>query len=211
MGLDDYRRPQKKNDFIAEFKKKRSESGIVFFDLAAKESVGQFGEFIGGTSRSLNRQSSPSWRMSLRSKRNNSRSCSRRSWSTRRQPSGSSEREKPVKALGFFLEPPSISQKFDQLEGSAWTAFLASRAKALGLTLGASAAQFLCAVYQGNAWGLVTELQKLSGWALPKAVIEKGDLDAFDLEAAPNYWALLNGLKSADPKARLYALEKCSP
>jgi hypothetical protein len=62
----------------------------------------------------------------------------------------------------------------------------------------------------------VTELQKLSGFAPGTAknsaaagnMIDKKDLDTFDLEVAPNYWGLLNGLKSFDVKNRLYSFEK---
>jgi hypothetical protein len=49
------------------------------------------------------------------------------------------------------------------------------------------------------------DLEKLSALGV---LIDKKDLDKYDLEAAPNYWALLNGLKSSDVKNRLYALEK---
>jgi hypothetical protein len=38
-------------------------------------------------------------------------------------------------------------------------------------------------------------------------VIDKKDLDVFDFEVAPNYWGLINGLKSFDIKNRLYAFE----
>ena len=39
------------------------------------------------------------------------------------------------------------------------------------------------------------------------ALIDKKDLDVFDFEVAPNYWGLMNGLKSFDIKNRLYAFE----
>jgi DNA polymerase III delta subunit len=106
------------------------------------------------------------------------------------------------------------------LESSAWISFILAEAKRLGLALDAPAAQFLATVYQGNSWALVTELQKLSSWRVTTsdvaatsdvslhAKIGKSDLDQFDLEAAPNYWALLNALKSSDPKNRLLAFER---
>jgi hypothetical protein len=79
----------------------------------------------------------------------------------------------------------------------------------------------LATIYAGNSWALVTELEKLSALKAGgaeahtagrtgsgAATIEKKDLDALDLEAAPDYWALLNGMKSFDVRTRLYALEK---
>ena len=80
-----------------------------------------------------------------------------------------------------------------------------------------AATQFLGTVYQGNSWALVTELEKLRALktaggvgaaAGAAAIVQKSDLDALDLEAAPNYWALLNGMKSYDARTRLFALEK---
>jgi DNA polymerase III delta subunit len=61
-------------------------------------------------------------------------------------------------------------------------------------------------VYGGNTWGLITEIEKLAGFK-NGAVIDKKDLDVFDLEVAPNYWGLINGLKNYDIKNRLYAFE----
>jgi DNA polymerase III delta subunit len=210
-GPDDYRRLQKKKNFIAEFIKKRSESGVAVFDFAEKEAVGRFEEFIANQS-----LFEPAKFVAIE----NAFEVEAKQLAKLLKPLAEhklvtvllSEREKPVKALGFLIEPPSLFQKFEQLEGPSWVVFLVAHAKTLGLTLGASAAQFLAAVYQGNTWGLVTELQKLSSWppSAPssKSAVERSDLDAFDLEAAPNYWAILNALKSADPKMRLYALEK---
>jgi DNA polymerase III delta subunit len=120
-----------------------------------------------------------------------------------------SERDKPVKALGFLIEKPSLSQKFENLEGAELLAFTNEQAKKFDLKLGTTAAQFLATVYAGNSWALVTELEKLSAFASTKGhAIEKNDLDAFDLEAAPNYWGLLNGMKSPDGRIRLATLEK---
>jgi DNA polymerase III delta subunit len=116
-----------------------------------------------------------------------------------------SERGKPVKALGFFLEKPAIFQEFKQLEEPLFTSFIIAEAKKIGLTVSSSAAHFLGTVYQGNTWTLVTELEKIVSL---KKTIDKKDLDVLDLEVAPNYWALMNGLKSSDARVRLATLEK---
>jgi DNA polymerase III delta subunit len=115
-----------------------------------------------------------------------------------------------VKALAFLAEKPSIAQKFDDLEGAEWIGFINSEAKKSDITLAAPAAQFLGTVYQGNSWALITEIQKLGAWRTGSnaKAITKADLDEFDFEVAPNYWGLLNGLKSFDGKARLSALEQ---
>jgi DNA polymerase III delta subunit len=117
------------------------------------------------------------------------------------------EKDKPVKALAFLLDKPTISQKFEQLTGAELLSFIKTEAKNNEVNLADSAAQFLATVYEGSTWALITEIQKLSGFKNGK-LIEKKDLEVFDLEVAPNYWGLLNGLKSYDIKNRLYSFEK---
>jgi DNA polymerase III delta subunit len=110
-----------------------------------------------------------------------------------------------------LLDKPTISQKFETLAGAELIAFIAAEAKENGVKLTTSAAQFLASVYGSDTWGLVTELQKLGGFGVgadgAAKTIDKKDLDVFDLEVAPNYWGLMNGLKSFDIKNRLFAFE----
>jgi DNA polymerase III delta subunit len=210
-GPDDYRRAQKKRDLIAEFQKKRSDLGMRSFDLLAKDWRDEFQEF--SRSGSL----FESARLAIFE---NAFELEPKMLKGIVEPFITdksitillSEHDKPLKAVSFLLEKPVISQKFENMEGAEWINFVASEAKKQGTKLTASAAQFLATVYQGNSWALATELQKLSGYkngtpAQP-GVIDKKDLDAFDLEAAPDYWMLLNGLKSFDIRARLGTLEK---
>jgi DNA polymerase III delta subunit len=124
------------------------------------------------------------------------------------------EKDKPVKALAFLLEKPVLAQKFEQLADAEWTAFIQAEAKKNGVALTPAAAQFLGTIYDGDTWGLITEIEKLRGFKSGKVganaasgAIDKKDLDIFDFEVAPNYWGLINGLKSFDIKNRLYAFE----
>ncbi len=212
-GSDDYRRSQKKRDLIAEFKKKHSALGLATFDFEKKDAATALAEFARNQSifetaklailenvfeefsgvarvKELAKILQPFLEGGVASKSVTILLA---------------ERDKPVKALAFLAEKPAIFQKFENLEGAAWEQFIAAEAKKLGMALATDAVRFLATIYAGNAWALVTELQKLSGL---KSSITKADLDTFDLEAAPNYWALLNGVKSPDLRARLYALEK---
>jgi DNA polymerase III delta subunit len=81
-----------------------------------------------------------------------------------------------------------------------------AEAKRKDMRLTLAAAQFLGTVYDGNTWGLMTEIEKLRGFK-SGGVVDKKDLDIFDFEVAPNYWGLINGLKNYDIKNRLYAFE----
>lgn len=213
FGPDDYRRFRKKTDLISEFTKKRSSLGLRSFDFELDGELKQFGEFVA------NQSIFGSAKLALIA---NAFEVEAKELAKLLKPLAArkdvtvliSERDKPVKALGFLIEEPSFFQKFENLEGSAWIELINKEAKDFDLALDLPAAQFLAAVYQGNAWALVTELQKLSSWGAsssfksPSRLITKKDLDQFDLEAAPNYWALLNGLKGSDVGMRLTAFEK---
>jgi len=210
-GPDDYRRAQKKKELIGEFKKKRSDLGLGFFDLDTKDWLAAFEEFI---------ESQSLFESAKLAVFENAFELEAKKLAKLLEPFEKnksvtillSERDKPVKALAFLLEKPSISQKFENLEGAEWLGFISLEAKKLGAKLAPTAVQFLGTVYQGNSWALMTELQKLSSYMTgvsgSPSVIERKDLDAFNLEVAPNYWMLLNGLKSPDMRTRLSTLEK---
>lgn len=215
-GPDDYRRVQKKRELLAEFRKKRSDIGLRAFDCAAapKEWRDDFNEFT--------RSNSLFETAKLAILENAFENVEAKTLAKLLQPFAAapgkektadsitillSERDKPVKALAFLLEKPSLAQKFEALAGAEWSAFIAAEAKRLGVNLAPDAAKFLSEVYAGNSWALATELEKLAAWR-PSTPIARADLNAFDLEAAPNYWMLLNGLKSPDARTRLTTLER---
>ena len=203
-GPDDYRRAEKKREIIAEFKKKRGSVGLESFDFDTKEDVGRFQEFLRNES---------IFQTTKFAVIENAFELEAKKLVELLKPVLEdkttqvlvAEKDKPVKALAFLLEKPALSQKFEHLAGVELASFINLEAKKNHATLSSSAAQFLAAVYQNNSWGLVTELQKIGAL---KSSIDKKDLDELDLEAAPNYWALMNGLKSYDMRNRLYALEK---
>ena len=217
-GPDDYRRSEKKRSIIAEFSKKRSEIGLGIFDLEEKTASENLGEFL---------KTQSIFETAKLAVLENAFELDAPKLAKLLKPFIEeknitiliAEKDKPVKALAFLLEKPAISQKFEQLAGVEWTAFIQGEAKKNDVKLTAAAAQFLGTIYDGNTWGLVTELQKLGGFARPhvggsaaaagsvSAPIDKKDLDIFDFEVAPNYWGLINGLKNYDIKNRLYAFE----
>lgn len=213
-GPDDYRRIKKKNEIVAEFEKKHSSLGLGSFDgeaAGAPESLFEFArsqsifddaklavvenafeadvEKLVGALKPIAQEKNTTVLIA--------------------------EREKPPKELAFLLKEPSLTQKFENLGGAEWAAFIRGEAKKMGFDLTADAVQFLGAVHRGDSWGLVTELQKLSALAAgaregeaPAKAVGAKDLDALGLEAAPDYWTLVNGLKSVDGRIRLAALEK---
>ncbi|HUC31428.1 MAG TPA: hypothetical protein VMR99_01920 [Candidatus Paceibacterota bacterium] len=205
-GPDDYRRSKKKRSIIAEFTKKRSEIGLGIFDLEEKAALENLGEFL---------KTQSIFETAKLAVLENAFELEAPKLAKLLKPFAEeknitiliAEKDKPVKALAFLLDKPTISQKFEQLAGAEWTSFINDETKKNGVRLAAAAAQFLGTVYDGNTWALITEIEKLAGFK-GGAMIEKKDLDVFDFEVAPNYWGLINGLKSFDVKNRLYAFEK---
>jgi DNA polymerase III delta subunit len=205
-GPDDYRRSEKKRALIAEFSKKRSEIGLGVFDLEEKNAIENLGEFL---------KTQSIFETAKLAVLENAFELDAPKLAKLLKPFVEvknitilvAEKDKPVKALAFLLEKPTISQKFEALAGAELVAWIGAEAKKNGVKLTAAAAHFLASVYPGNTWGLVTEIQKLVGFGKEGALIDKKDLNVFDLEIAPNYWGLMNGLKSFDMKNRLYAFE----
>ncbi len=208
-GPDDYRRSEKKRALIAEFVKRHSAIGIGYFDLDEKGAAEELQNFARAQS-----IFEPSKLIALE----NAFELESKQLAALLKPFDDeknitilvAEKEKPVKALAFLLEKPAIAQKFEALTGPELAAWAAVEAKKLGFLLAPAAAQFLAQVYAGDTWGLVTELQKLCGLAAARGgvkPIDKKDLNEFDLEVAPNYWALMSGLKSPDIRNRLSAFE----
>jgi DNA polymerase III delta subunit len=219
-GPDDYRRTQKKKAIIAEFEKKRSGLGIASFDFdeyGEKEGLDAFGGFL---------RNRPIFEAARLAVVENAFEIDAKKLAAVLAPIISEkglqvlivERDKPVKALAFLLEKPVLSQKFEALVGAELVSFIKEEGKKRGIAFADSAAAFLATVYVGQSWAAVTEIEKLASLkGAPVdasgaektgfATITRRDLDAFDLEAAPNYWALLNGMKSFDIHNRMQALE----
>lgn len=206
-GPDDYLREQKKKWYIKEFKKKYSGLGLGRFDLESDEGLDELKTFV--------RNQSIFEKKKLAALENSFNEETRSKLANLLKPLAGdknitillSEKKEPVKALDFLLEKPTVSQEFDYLAGYEWEKFINLEAKKLGFILDDPAVKFLADVYKGNTWGLITELEKLASVKRGGAITRR-DLDGLDLEVAPNYWAMMNSLKSADVRSRLWALEK---
>ncbi|HEX4104583.1 MAG TPA: hypothetical protein VHZ04_03900 [Candidatus Paceibacterota bacterium] len=227
-GPDDYRRIQKKREIIAEFRKKHGALGVGYFDMedaAAPSALTEFArnQSIFDSAKLAILENAFEMDPAPLAKLLKPLAGAASAAGSRGASAGTTillcEKEKPVKALAFLIDKPALSQKFEALTGAEWLSFIKEEAQKVGVRLADAAALFLGTVYAGNSWALVTELQKLAGFkkagtgaasaaGAGAAAIDRRDLDAFDLEAAPNYWMLLNGMKSFDARTRLATLEK---
>ncbi len=103
--------------------------------------------------------------------------------------------------FGFLgkLEEPSRSQEFKKIEGASLTAFIKNEAVKRKLKLSTPTIEALKSVFDGNSWGVITELDKL---ALSKEQSVETQL------VQENFYELVNTLRSSrDIKKRLSALE----
>ncbi len=205
-GSDDYRRGQKRGSVTDEFKKKNSDLGVEGFDLSEENSFESLRIFLRNQSIFEKKKLVILENAFEEDVRDKLAGILKPLVGEKNVTVLLSERKSPVKILNFLLEPPVVSQEFEYLSGVDWEVFIRSEAKRSGFTLDDSAVRFLAEVYKGNTWGLVTELDKLSNFK--QGAITKKDLEGLDLEVAPNYWAILNSLKSREIRNRLWALEK---
>jgi DNA polymerase III delta subunit len=112
--------------------------------------------------------------------------------------------KKPVKALDILLKKPVVAEEFEALKGAEWIKFAKQEAKVSGARLAESAFVYLAAAYEGDGWGLVTELRKLAGMG---KIVAKADLEAMGIETEKNYFALVQTLRAPNAAQRLGALE----
>lgn len=203
-GPDSYRRIQKKREIVEKFLKTHSVTGLGEFDFVQEGGLERFIDFAG--SRSLFDTS----RLAIVSEpfvggeRAVEALKSALEGKDLTVVTETSEK-KILKAFSFLKDEPVLHQEFEHLEGTAWSNFIAREAKERGVALHAEAAQFLGQVYKNDSWSLVTELEKLR-WLVKKEISRK-DLEGFYLEAAPEFWPLLQSLKSGMVAKRLNALE----
>ncbi|MBI2033929.1 MAG: hypothetical protein HYT13_02420 [Candidatus Liptonbacteria bacterium] len=199
-GPDDYRREEKKKEIASEFKRKHSNLGIDHFDLSKEGELGRLEEFRKSQSifeplkfailENVFEDEAPELKKELKA-----------AAADENLTVLISERESPPEGLGKKI----LTQKFDYLSGSPWEAFIAAEAKKRGLKLTSRALSFIAAVYQGDTWRLITELDKMS--FLSRPLIDRADLENLGLEITPNFWEMLRGLKSENLKQRFTSLE----
>jgi DNA polymerase III delta subunit len=116
------------------------------------------------------------------------------------------EKNTPPKQFAFLLKKPVIYEKFEILTGKDFYNFALKETKKRNLNLTPSALNFLIQFSENNSFKLITELEKLS--LLNKKQIDLKDLNDFGIELRPDFWFLINQLKSPSLKLKIEAFEK---
>jgi|SRR5882724_12837504 len=202
-GPDAYRRDQKKRFYISEFEKKYSPRGILRMDLepgeaaaldAAARSQSLFDKaklvVVENPFEVTPKRLAAALQPFLKDKQLNALLIADK---------------KPVKALEFLLKAPVTSASFENLEGAAWMKFVQAEVAARKVGLEPAALVLLARTYEKDSWGLVTELQKLAG---AEKVLSAADLAALGVEVAPEFFPLIQSLRSARMGDRFAALAR---
>lgn len=206
-GPDTYRRDAKKRFYIAEFEKKYSTHGTQRVDLEAADGLKALN--LAARSRSLfepaklivadgfpettPKKLKEALEPFLNDKGLNILLCADK---------------KPAKTFDFLLKAPVTSATFEHLEGAAWLKFVQTEIAANEVGLESAAAILLARTYEKDSWGLVTELQKLSG---ADKKLSPADLAALGVETTLDFFPLVQSLRSpraADRFAALARLER---
>lgn len=104
----------------------------------------------------------------------------------------------------FNREFDIVQEKFAILKKSHFFSFVCQKAEEFGLVLEKNVLKTLAEIYEGDTWGVVTELEKIRNWG--KKIAEK-DLENLIFPEKVNINNLSNLLISFDLKDRLYAFE----
>ncbi len=204
-GQDDYRRTERKKWYIAEFEKKYSGLSVGFFDLAEPEAHDNLRLFLRGESLFEEKKLAVLenvYETEEKTVIDGLKAVAKSKNAT----ALISEQKKPPKKLEFLISEAWKTEEFENLAGEELYLFIKKAAQQFGIVLENGALDFLAEIYKNNSWALVTEIEKLSN--LDKKRIFKEDLEALGLETLPNYWMVMNSLKSQNPAARFWALEK---
>ncbi|MCS6789050.1 MAG: hypothetical protein NZ484_00550 [Patescibacteria group bacterium] len=116
------------------------------------------------------------------------------------------EQNKPPKIFNFLTKKPTIFENFEILKGKKWLNFATQEIQKRNLILSNEALNTLNLIYEGNSFGFINEIEKIS--LLNKKNIDQNDLININIEISPNFWNLLNQLKNKNLSLRLQAFER---
>ncbi|MBI2592686.1 MAG: hypothetical protein HYW37_00795 [Candidatus Colwellbacteria bacterium] len=187
-GQDSYRRLKKLNDIIKTYRERHGRLSEDRFDLGAEGEVSKLKEFMAN--RSL---FDPAKLVVL----DNISDCEDKSELKKVLKENldskdstvivSSDRE-PTADFKFLLKEPVKPQEFKALSGKALAVFIKNEAEEKNLALLAETTEYLIKAFEGDSWGIVTELDKLG--------LASGQTDK-ERKLGDNFYELLNKLKGS--------------
>ncbi len=203
-GPDAYRRERKKREYTGQFAKKYSAIGVAVFDFTEDGAEGKLREFL--RNQSIFEPRKLAVLENAFADFTKARAAILKEYKEEKMATLLlSEEKKPADAPAFLLKEPVLAVSFEYLKAAEWKKFAEEEAERLGVSLASDALALLAEAYEGDTWRLITELEKIA--SLGKTTIQKKDLDGLDIELAPAFWDIFQGLKSANVRERLAALQ----
>lgn len=200
-GSDSYRRQKKQQWIIAEYRKKHSTATIERFDLEEEGAWERFEDCIKNQS-----LFDPCALAIIRGVYAIADNREKVSWLQSLQDAPGIvvliiADSAPLKVFSFLLEKPTVCDEFKPLDGFAFKKFVEAEAAARGAHTSAAALAELHALYRGDVWGLMTELDTV---ALSSAV--QVPLSYFQLRR--DFFSLAKALAYGRRNEKLSALEE---
>ena len=211
-GPDSYRRQQKLKSIIGEYKDKHSGFSVERFYLERRDEFPKLKDF------SKNRSLFDAVKLGVISGLSNLEAKEKKELLAILKGNLENkdvvilidEDKKPSKEFNFLLKKPTLFQEFKLLAGTQLRKFLQVTASERNLKLDRASQDLLVQVYEGNIWGLVTELDKL-------ALLDKKEVTAellknhSDLSLLTNVYSVIHEIRnSRKVERRLSLLEQLS-
>lgn len=192
-GLDSYRRLQKLNSVISEYRAKHSALTVDHFDLTEEGSLERLKDFSGG--QSLFGETKLGAVHGLEDAGKEIADFLKLAAEKKSITLAISTDEKPKKEFDFLLKRPVIAQEFSPLKTAELTLFIKKEMAARDIKPNVALTEDLIASYGGDTWGIVTELDKIALGGKFEAEI-----------AVPQFFSLIQRVKSGPLASRLSAL-----
>ncbi len=209
-GPDSYRRQEKLKEITADYRKKHSAFSIDHFDLEEDGELGRLKDFSRANSLfdafkcgvvrngdALEKSEHKEYITFLKDQLNKKELILVLLFE-----------KKPTKEFSFLLKPPAIIQEFEELTGAQFSLFIKNESEKRDVYLDGISAALLAQAFQGDSWGVITELEKL---ALLNERKITGDVikKHLDVLSEMNLFSSLNTMRSArDPGERLRIFEE---
>lgn len=163
-GPDIYRRQEKLKSIVSEYKAKRENPSLQYFDFKEEEKFDEFRDFAKSGSLFDNKKMAVV-RNSLSLEKDNLKEYKnilKRNLKTEDTILVIDEEKTLPRDFDFLPKEPAVSQEFENFEGMELQRFIIREAKKRGISLDGESRELLVGAYKGDSWGLITELDKLA-------------------------------------------------
>lgn len=209
-GPDSYRRQQKLKEIAAEYKEKHSSFSVEHFNLEEGGGLDKIKDFVKAISLF------DSFKLGVikggsfleKTSQKEYAELLKENLKVKEQVLIIVEDKKPTKDFKFLLEKPVLCQEFENLSGAELSKFFDQEIKTRNLNFDEQSKNLILSAFAGDAWGLITELDKLS--LLDEKKISLRILENhLDVSLPVNIFSTINQIRNSFRKSeRLFLLEE---